>query len=121
MDRRRADAASIKGAYSPVTRRQDDVRHCTLFQFRLSDSQSIGPAALRGLWARACGSRDVSVQRELRDAGFDKRVPVYLLCGPSRLIQVHALDDRLRELPSGSGLRSSSRRCVRPDRRFSGP
>ncbi len=80
------------------------MRHCTLFQFRLSDSQSIGPAALRKLWARACGSRDVSVQREVRDAGFGKSVPVYLLCGPPQLIQVHAVEDRLREQLSGSGL-----------------
>lgn len=80
------------------------MRHCTLFQLRLSDSQSIGPVALRKLWARACGSRDVSVQREVRDAGFGKRVPVYLLCGPTQLAHGDAVEARLRELLSGSGL-----------------
>ena len=38
--------------------------------------------------------RATSLRRELRDAGFDKRVPLYLFCGSPRLLQVHALDDR---------------------------
>lgn len=80
------------------------MRHCTLFQFRLSDRQTTWPTEVRSLWARCFGPRDVSLRRELRDAGFDKRVPVNRLCGSPRLIQVHALDDRLRELLSGSGL-----------------
>ncbi|MCR6699892.1 MAG: hypothetical protein NVV68_01390 [Dokdonella sp.] len=101
---RRPGASSAKGAYSTAAGRQDDVQHSILFQFRLSDSQSIGPVALRRLWARACGSRDVSVKREVRMIGFGKSVPVYLLCGPPQLAQADALEERLRDLLTTSGL-----------------
>ena len=70
--------------------------HITLFQFRLSNGQSIGPAVLRRLWSQACSSDDVTVSRHSRP--FDAQGHTYSLCGPARTANLAGIEERLRRL-----------------------
>jgi hypothetical protein len=72
--------------------------HVPLFRFRLSNGQSIGPLALRRLWSSACGSDDINVTRETRDAGHGTQSHTYSLCGPAKIANLPTIEARLRRL-----------------------
>ena len=69
--------------------------HIALFSFRLSEGKSIGPAALRKLWASACHSDDVKVSRVT--SGHDNILHTYSLCASPRTANLQAVEERLRE------------------------
>jgi hypothetical protein len=75
-----------------------------LFRFRLGTGQSIGPTALRRLWSTACGSDDVNVTRETRDAGYGEQSHTYSLCGPSNTANLANIEARLRRLLAATAL-----------------
>jgi hypothetical protein len=68
-----------------------------LFIFTLGKAESIGPAALRALWARASGSAHVSVGRSTPMAGFRDR-PAYTLYASQGLDNLREVELRLRQL-----------------------
>lgn len=72
-----------------------------LFRFTIRSGQSIGPAALRSLWSRACGNPDVSVGRK-EVAGTPVR-HVYSLYASQKL-DLHSVEQRLRVLFAASRL-----------------
>jgi len=63
----------------------------------LSNGQSIGPSALRNLWSTACGTDDVVVSRNTREAANSAPVHTYTLCGPASA-NVLNIESRLRRL-----------------------
>lgn len=71
--------------------------HINWLILRVGQQQSIGPVALRTLWADACQSLDVSVARQRR---FDGGVPniTYSLSAPSTLRDPRAVELRMRRL-----------------------
>lgn len=77
-----------------------------LFIFTLDKTQSIGPAALRELWARACGSTQVSVARSVPSGGFRDR-PAYTLYAPQNLENLREVELRLRHLLEEAKLNAS--------------
>lgn len=62
-----------------------------IFRFTLSQHQSIGPAQLHALWARACQSPHVSVGRSDGVAGR----PTYSLYALQRLENLALVEQRL--------------------------
>ncbi|MEL1265235.1 hypothetical protein [Pseudoxanthomonas putridarboris] len=64
---------------------------------RVGQQQSIGPAALRTLWADACQSGDVSVARQRRFEGGVQST-MYSLSAPSSLRDPRAAEMRMRRL-----------------------
>jgi hypothetical protein len=70
--------------------------HVALFQFRLMDGQSIGPLALRRLWALACQSENVTVSRQAGRFGSNSHT--YSLCGPTQTANLATIEVRLRSL-----------------------
>jgi len=77
-----------------------------LFTFTLGNSESIGPAALRDLWARASGSSNVSVARRTPAESFRDR-PVYTLYAPQDLTDIRDVELRLRRLLESAHLHAS--------------
>jgi len=76
-----------------------------LFSFTLGNDQSIGPAALRALWARACQSSEVSVGRQAR--GLHRIQDTYFLYASQRLGNLPLVEQRLRMLFEQSHLAAS--------------
>lgn len=72
--------------------------HIALFRFRLSGGHSIGPAALRRLWSVACESDEVNVSRVTSNSGFGDIGHTYSLCGPPRILNLAAIETRLRRM-----------------------
>jgi hypothetical protein len=68
-----------------------------MFKFSLGSGQSIGPAALRTLWSRACESNDISVSRQTYRAGSSTK-NTYLLHASPRLRDLSLVEARLRLL-----------------------
>ncbi|HEY0180606.1 MAG TPA: hypothetical protein VGC30_13390 [Dokdonella sp.] len=74
-------------------------RQISIFQFRLRNGSSIGPDALKRIWAAASGSDDVTVARELRRLGAERpQHHLYSLGGPSNLPDLPAIESRLKTL-----------------------
>jgi hypothetical protein len=78
--------------------------HVPLFRFWLRNGQSIGPSALRRLWASACGTDDVTVTREAREAAFGPETHTYSLCGSPKTANLQNVEGRLRRLLSDMAL-----------------
>ena len=77
-----------------------------LFTFTLGRAESIGPQALRRLWAIASGSREVSVGRRESQWGDGNR-PVYTLYAPQGLANLREVELRLRDALEGVHLHAS--------------
>lgn len=75
-----------------------------IFRFTLGPHQSIGPAQLHALWARACQSPHVSVGRH--DDRASGR-PTYSLYASQRLEDLPLVERRLREALDHHKLRAS--------------
>lgn len=75
--------------------------HIAIFRFTLSPSQSIGPAQLHILWARACQSPNVSV------GCTPGARPTYSLYASQQLQNVPLVEQRLRQLLDDANLRAS--------------
>nr|WP_157490384.1 hypothetical protein [Lysobacter enzymogenes] len=86
--------------------------HVEWFQFTLPVDQTIGPEALRALWMRACGSTNVSVQRNSRTI-LGRRTPVYSLRASARLGGLAVIEARLRGLMQEARLNSKLTAVVR--------
>jgi hypothetical protein len=69
-----------------------------IFRFRLSNSQTIGPASLKKLWSRACESNDVSVTRVASGFGYGERGYVYSLWAAPSLRDIMAIETQLLNL-----------------------
>lgn len=76
-----------------------------IFRFTLGTGQSIGPAELRAIWARACQTPHVSVGRTHGAYGSDK--PTYSLYASQHLADLPNVEQRLRHLLDQSKLRAS--------------
>ncbi|WP_206413324.1 hypothetical protein [Lysobacter enzymogenes] len=79
--------------------------HVEWFQFTLPTDQTIGPEALRLIWMNACGSTNISVQRNSRTI-LGRRTPVYSLRASSRLSGLALIEARLRGLMQEARLNS---------------
>lgn len=77
-----------------------------LFTFTLGNAESIGPAALRALWARAAGIGDVSVGRKALHGSYRDR-PAYMLYAPQSLGNLREVELRLRRLLEEAHLSAS--------------
>ena len=77
-----------------------------LFTFTLGNTESIGPAALRDMWIRACGTSNVSVGRRAPAETFRDR-PVYTLYAPQSLGNLREVELRLRKLFEEAHLHAS--------------
>ncbi|RPE81921.1 hypothetical protein [Vulcaniibacterium tengchongense] len=80
--------------------------HIAMFKFTLGNDQSIGPAALQALWARACRSSNVSVGRQRPDFGGHGKA-TYSLYAPQQLPDLPEVEIRLRRLLEESKLSAS--------------
>lgn len=80
--------------------------HIALFTFTLGSAESIGPDALRQMWARACGSPNVSVDRKTPYGGPRDR-PVYTLYAPQSLANLRDVELRMRGLLEAAHLHAS--------------
>lgn len=78
--------------------------HIALFTFTLSGTASIGPQALRALWAKACGIGNVSVGR--KDAYGSQRA-IYTLYAPQSLGGLQDVEMRLRRALEDAHLHAS--------------
>lgn len=76
-----------------------------IFRFTLGHGQSIGPAELHALWARACQSPNVSVGRNQGAHVNDK--PTYSLYASQQLENLPNVEQRLRQLLDQIQLRAS--------------
>lgn len=65
------------------------------FRFRLRHDVSIGPIALKRLWAVACGSEDVTVLREATRTVNGDSTYRYCLCAPPRVFDLARVEARL--------------------------
>ena len=77
-----------------------------MFKFTLGNGQSIGPAELRALWARACGSSQVGVSRQAGAFGSDGR-PTYSLLASQHLQDLPMVETRMRRALEENHLRAS--------------
>ena len=75
-----------------------------MFRFTLGPYQSIGPAELHALWARACESPNVSVGRH-NDRASGR--PTYSLYASQQLANLPLVERRLREALDNHKLRAS--------------
>ena len=73
-----------------------------IFRFTLGTKQSIGPAQLQALWARACQSPHVSVGRSNADGR-----PLYSLYASQQLENLGLVEQRLRRLLDDNKLHAS--------------
>ena len=69
-----------------------------IFRFRLSNSQTIGPASLKKLWAKACESSDVSVTRIASGSGYGERGHVYSLWAAPSTRDIAVIETQLLSL-----------------------
>jgi hypothetical protein len=72
--------------------------HVVMFRFRLSDRQTIGPAALRELWSAACCSNDVKVSRVASGASYGDRGYAYSLWAAPNTPDLRIVETRLQRL-----------------------
>lgn len=77
-----------------------------MFKFTLGNGQSIGPAELRKLWARACGTSHVGVSRQPGAFGGDGR-PTYSLLASQHLQDLPQVETRIRRSLEALHLRAS--------------
>ena len=77
-----------------------------MFKFTLGNGQSIGPAELRALWARACGTPHVGVSRQPGAFGGDGR-PTYSLLASQQLQDLPMIEIRIRRALEEHHLRAS--------------
>ena len=84
--------------------KRDPKDQIALFRFTLSPQQSIGPAQLQALWARACESPHVSVGRA---NGPSANQPTYSLYASQRLGDLPQVERRFLQLLEGCSLRAS--------------
>ena len=77
-----------------------------LFTFTLGSAESIGPHALRRLWAIASGTGNVSVGRKESQWGNGNR-PVYTLYAPQGLGDLRDVELRLRRALEAAHLHAS--------------
>lgn len=77
-----------------------------LFTFTLGNTESIGPAALRDMWVRACGTSNVSVSRRPPADSFRDR-PVYTLYAAQDLPGLRDVELRLRHMLESVHLHAS--------------
>lgn len=68
-----------------------------LFHFRLSGGHSIGRRELLRLWSAACRSSEVAVSRVESGAGHGQVGHIYSLFGPSRIPDLHDIENRMRD------------------------
>lgn len=68
-----------------------------LFTFTLGMTESIGPAALRDMWVRACGSRNVSVGRR-ESHGSHRDRPAYMLYADQNMPNLREVELEMRRL-----------------------
>ena len=80
--------------------------HVEWFQFTLPSYQTIGPDALRLIWMQACGSSNISVQRNSRVVQ-GCRMPIYSLRASPRLTSLSLVEARLRSLMQAARLDST--------------
>lgn len=76
-----------------------------MFKFTLGNGQSIGPAALQGLWERCCGISNVSVGRHAES--FGGRRVTYSLYAPQHLPNLEQVERRLRGMLEDGKLSAS--------------
>ena len=76
-----------------------------MFKFTLGNGQSIGPAALQGLWERCCGTTNVSVGRHAES--FGSRRATYSLYAPQQLPDLAQVEKRLRQMLEARKLSAS--------------
>lgn len=77
-----------------------------MFTFTLGKDESIGPHALRRLWAKASGSGDVGVSRRESSEGRRDR-PIYTLYAPQELCNLRMVELRLRHMLEAAHLHAS--------------
>lgn len=76
-----------------------------MFKFTLGNGQSIGPAALQGLWERCCGTTNVSVGRHAESFGGCR--VTYSLYAPQQLPDLAQVEKRLRQMLDARKLSAS--------------
>lgn len=77
-----------------------------LFNFTLGKDESIGPRALRTLWAQASGTMDIGVSRkDPMERQRDR--PIYTLYAPQQLGNLRVVESRLRSMLEASHLHAS--------------
>ena len=81
--------------------------HVTLIQFRLRNGQSIGPAALRQMWAVACQTADVAVARKAEKDRFGTQSHIYSLCASPRTSDLAAVEGRMQRLLQEAALEAT--------------
>lgn len=77
------------------------------FTFTLGRRESIGPTALRRLWARASGIADAGVARKVVHGNEER--PVYTLYAPQHLPDLSGVEQRLRHSFETAHLNASLR------------
>ncbi|MES2858539.1 MAG: hypothetical protein V4704_05110 [Pseudomonadota bacterium] len=77
-----------------------------LFTFTLGNNESIGPDALKSLWARASGTSNVSVSRQ-PPSNPNRDRPTYTLYAPQTLDNLRDVELRLRKVLEESHLTAS--------------
>ncbi len=73
-------------------------RQVPLFQLRLRDGASIGPAELKRIWSAASECDEVGVAREVRSGSDQYSSPLYSLNAPRTLQDLAAVELRLRQM-----------------------
>lgn len=68
------------------------------FRFHLRREVSIGPMALKRLWAAACGSEDITVLREATRTAMGDSAYRYCPCGPPHLFDLARVEARLLKI-----------------------
>ncbi len=77
-----------------------------MFTFTLGRDESIGPHALRHLWAQASGTGDIGVSRKTAAEGQRNR-PIYTLYAPQQLENLRLVESRLRHMLEAAHLHAS--------------
>ncbi len=77
-----------------------------IFTFTLGKDESIGPHALRNLWVRASGTRNIGVSRKEPYDGQRNR-PIYTLYAPQELGDLRSVEQRLRHMLEAAHLHAS--------------
>lgn len=77
-----------------------------MFTFTLGRDESIGPLALRRLWARASGTGDIGVSRK-ESADGQRNRPIYTLYAPQKLEDLRMVESRLRHMLETAHLHAS--------------
>jgi len=79
--------------------------HVATLRFTLGNGQSIGPGKLREISIIACRSPDVAVERNAR--GHNQERPLYTLFAPASVGETSRIEQHLRDLLGGLGLRAT--------------